>query len=258
MHAQHLADVSQICHLRVIQITEESYETFEWSMLTSIDCFSRYVVPQTPVVASTASHLNANWTTVSFQKLLFVFILTPNASWTFIRPHGALSREGEDWFLKPFKLTILLAPLLKQASSPWVSLSQPPRRHHLCSVPPSICYCVRPLKRIKVFLSFFVWENAGFFANLTWGHFCLWPSEPTMNLVDLLHPRELIHVCVGYLTPHYLSNSARLFFSLLVIWTILQGLNACLGVSWREHANTLQPFPRHCTFSFRVSVFDFV
>lgn len=79
--------------------------------------------------------------------------------------------------------------------SPWVSLAQPTRYHEYCFITLSTCYCVRPLnERIKVFLSPFVWENRGFFANQTWGHFCLWPPEPPMNLVDLLHPQELMYV----------------------------------------------------------------
>lgn len=77
--------------------------------------------------------------------------------------------------------------------SPWVSLSQPTRHHDLCSITLSTCYCVHPLNILRYF--WVLWsENTGFFANLTWGHFCLWPSEPPMNLVDLLHPQELMYV----------------------------------------------------------------
>lgn len=135
-------------------------------------------------------------------------------------------------------------------SSPWVSLFQPTRYHDLCFITPSTCYCVRPLNGLRYFWALFRLRKYGIprqpdmrpFLSLTlWtSHELGWPS-----------PSPRTHVCVGYFTSRLLSNSARLFFCVLVIWTILQGWNACLSVYWRKHASTLQPFSRHCKFSFR-------
>lgn len=148
------------------------------------------------VVAFTASNLSAKQVAVSFQNvLMFVLISTPNVFWTFIcppPPHGALFTRRPGLVLKCYKLAKDAHSTLK-TSSTWVSLSQPTQfvfhyNEHLQLCP--------PFKRIKVYLSPFVWEQTDFFfANRTWGHFfCLWPSEPPMNFVDI-HPLRTHKMC---------------------------------------------------------------
>lgn len=155
--------------------------------------FSHYFVLQTPVVAFTASHLNAKQITVSFQKLLCLFLFSlqmcPGRLSTPTEPFHKKARTG----FKRYKLAKDAHSSLT-TSSPWVSLSQPTQYHDFVFHHIEHLLLCPPFKRIKVFLSPFVWEHTGFFANPIWGHFCLWPSEPPMNLVDLLHPQELMYV----------------------------------------------------------------
>lgn len=154
--------------------------------------FSPYFLSQTPVVAFAASHPNAKRITVSFQKLLCLFLISlqmcPGHSSAPTEPFHKKARTG----FKHYKLAKTARSSLKTSSPKCCSLSLHniticvPLNEHLQLCP--------PFKRIKVFLSPFVWENTQFFANLTWGHFCLWPSEPPMNLVKLLHHLELMYV----------------------------------------------------------------
>lgn len=92
-------------------------------------------------------------------------------------------------------------------------------------------------------------ENTGFFANHTWGHYCVWPSEPPMNFVDLFHPRELIYVLniLRHFNCQTLPDCSFIFqlFGLLCRVDCLLKCKAC---------RTLQTFSCHCKFSFWGSV----
>lgn len=132
--------------------------------------------------------------------------------------------------------------------SPTLSASRYP---DLCFITLKTCYCVRPLNRFKYFWALFVWENTGFFP---YRHeailFCLWPSEPPMNLVDLLHPPRT-HICVGFFTTFTVKLRET------VLWLPGQFCRVerlLKSVNWRKHASTLQTFSRHCEFFFWGSV----
>lgn len=143
--------------------------------------------------------------------------MCPGRSSTPTEPFHKKARTG----FKRYKLAKAACSSLTTSSPPWVSLSQPTRYHDLCFITLSTCYCVRPLNGLRYFWAL---SSEKIRDSLPTRYeaifFCLWPSEPPMNLVDLL--QELM-CCVGYFTPLLLSNSARLFFCFLVIWTILQG-----------------------------------
>lgn len=68
-----------------------------------------------------------------------------------------------------------------------------------------------PFKRVKAFLG----KNTikiELFANQTWGHFCVWPSEPPMDVVNLLHPQNS---CVCWrLNSHTLEDCSGFIFYL--------------------------------------------
>lgn len=86
----------------------------------------------------------------------------------------------------------------------------------------------------------------------TWGHFCVWPSEPPMNFVDLFHARELIYVLD--ILRHFNCQTLPDCSFISTYLDSSAGLIACLSVNWRQHARTLQTFSRHCKFSFWGSV----
>lgn len=59
-----------------------------------------------------------------------------------------------------------------------------------CFITPRTCNCDHPLNGLRLFWGGKKKKKNGFFANQTWGHFCVWPSEPPMDFVDLLHPQN--------------------------------------------------------------------
>ena len=109
-----------------------------------------------------------------------------------------------------------------------------------------------PFKRIKVISEPFSSEKTrdslptryeAIFLSLTlWtSHELGWPSPSPKNscmcwIFYTTFTCQTLRDC-SFCFPVYLDNSA--------------GLNACLGVNWRKHASTLQPFSRHCKIFFR-------
>lgn len=147
-----------------------------------------------------------------------------------------------------------------KTSSTWVSLSLSRPTHttsrfvfhhteHLLPCP--------PFKQIKVFSEPFRLRKYRILANQTWGHlfyffictlFCLWPSEPPMNLVDLLHPQGT-HVCVGF----YTTSTVKLCET--VLWFSGQFCRVERLLKCKTEESMPVPckhFHRHCEFSFGV------
>lgn len=175
---------------------------------------------QTPVVAFTASHMNAKRTTVSFQKLscLFLFSLQmySGRSSSPTEPFHKKARTG----FNRYKLAKAACSSLK-TSSTWVSLSQPTRYHNLCFITTSTCYCVRPLNGLRYFWALSSEKiqdscqpDMRPFLSLTlWtSHEHSWSSPSPKNscMCWILH-------------LFYCQSLWGCSISFLVIWTILQG-----------------------------------
>lgn len=182
---------------------------------------SHYFVLQTPVVAFTASHLNAKQIAESFQKLscLFWFSLQMYSGRlsTPTEPFHKKARTG----FKRYKLAKAAHSSLK-TSSTWVSHSQPTQYHDLCFITLSTCFCVHPLKGLRYFWalssekmqdSLPTWHEAIFVVD---------PLNLPWTLLTFSIPKNS-YMCWIFYTTVLLSNSARLFCCFLVIWTILQG-----------------------------------
>lgn len=123
----------------------------------------------------------------SFQRwFLSVLIFTPNVFWTFISLHKKARTDFEtlqNWLRL---LTPPFEPILPES----LSLAQSARYHDLFHYTENL-QLWPPFKRVKAFLGGGKKKKKnGFFANQTWGHFCVWPSEPPMDFVDLLHPQN--------------------------------------------------------------------
>lgn len=147
---------------------------------------------QIPVIAFTASHLNAKQITLSFQKLLCLFLFS-------VQMHPGRSSAPAEPFHKKARTGFKSSKLAKAAcsslttSSPWVSLSQPTRYHNLCFITLSTCYCVRPLNGLKYFWAL-SYEKIQDSLPTRYEAIFVFDPEPPMNLVDLLHPQELMYV----------------------------------------------------------------
>lgn len=122
---------------------------------------------------------------------------------------------------KLYKLAKAARSSLK-TSSTWVSLSQPTRYHDLCSITPSTCYCVHPLNGLRYFWALSSEKIQDSLPTRHEAIFCLWPSEPPMNFVDLLHPQELIYV-LDILHHFYCQTLPDCSFLFPGYLTILQG-----------------------------------
>lgn len=194
---------------------------------------------------------------------MFVLSFTPNMLWTVHPPpRSPFTRRLGLVLIAPNRLR-LLTPLLKPLLPESHSLSRPTHTisrfvfHHTEHLLPC-----PPFKQIKVFSEPFRQRKYRILANQTWGHyyfiflfvcfFCLWHSEPPMNLVDLLDPQNT-HVCVGF----YTTSTVKLCETVLWFSGQFSRVERLLKCKTEES----MPVPCkhvhcHCEFSFRVLFFS--